>query len=71
MTRGGWKDEDLHFRLVDSPPSYAYTTDGPVRYAVVANDNGVLGYLWASNRAVLPVMTRSTQRSPGSRTCDR
>ncbi|GAA2832221.1 hypothetical protein GCM10010441_66040 [Kitasatospora paracochleata] len=40
--------EDLSFTLVDGPPEYPNSTDGPVEYVVVANTVGVVGYLWAS-----------------------
>lgn len=48
MTGGGYRDEDLQFRPVDNPMSYGREATGPVRYCVVANDDGVIGYLWAS-----------------------
>ncbi|HEU5475301.1 MAG TPA: hypothetical protein VFV67_32060 [Actinophytocola sp.] len=49
MTGDGWKTEDLQPRVVAGPPSYERTTDKPVRYVAVANDAGVLGYLWAAD----------------------
>lgn len=49
MTGGGYRDEDLEFKPVSGPPRYRNTASGPVRYAVVANRDGVIGYLWASD----------------------
>jgi hypothetical protein len=49
MTGDGWKTEDLQPRVVDAPPHYGYTTGNPVRHVSVANDDGVLGYLWAAD----------------------
>ncbi|WP_159037344.1 hypothetical protein [Streptomyces specialis] len=34
---------------MDSDEHYAFTTEQPVRYVQVANDDGVLGYLWISD----------------------
>ncbi|MFB4308704.1 hypothetical protein [Actinomadura sp. GTD37] len=44
----GWGP--LHFEL---PPGYDLTTDGPVRYLPVVQDDIVLGYLWAGGAAAL------------------
>jgi len=49
MTGGGYRDEDLEFKPVAGPPRYGNTASGPVRYVVVANQDGVIGYLWASD----------------------
>jgi hypothetical protein len=49
MTGGGYRDEDLEFKPVSGPPRYASTASGPVRYVVVANQEGVIGYLWAAD----------------------
>src|SRR4051794_6095617 len=49
MTGGGYRDEDLQFKPVNPRPRYANTANGPVRYLAVANQNGVIGYLWASD----------------------
>jgi len=46
-TGGGYRDEDLEFKPVSGPQRYGYTASGPVRYVVVANQDGVIGYLWA------------------------
>lgn len=51
MTGGGYRDEDMQFKVVAGPPLYRNTADGPVRYVVVANEDGVLGYLWVSDPA--------------------
>ena len=42
--------DDLEMSLVPGGPTdYAESTDGPVRYVTVANDEGfVIGYLWAA-----------------------
>lgn len=45
----GYRDEDVQFKVVDGPPLYRNTAEGPVRYVVVANGDGVLGYLWISD----------------------
>ncbi|MGL5819020.1 MAG: ADP-ribosyltransferase [Phycicoccus sp.] len=42
-------DRDLRPRIVFSPEAYAYSTDQPVEYVVVGNDDGTLGYLWAAD----------------------
>ncbi|MGW3041573.1 hypothetical protein ACWC9T_16385 [Kitasatospora sp. NPDC001159] len=41
--------EDMQLRVLEGGPvDYSYSTDKPVEYAAVANDEGdVLGYLWA------------------------
>jgi hypothetical protein len=49
MTGGGYRNEDLEFKPVSGPPRYGHTASGPVRYVVVANQDGVIGYLWASD----------------------
>ena len=49
MTGGGYREEDLEFRPVSGPPRYGHTASGPVRYVVIANQDGVIGYLWASD----------------------
>jgi hypothetical protein len=51
MTGAGYRDEDMQFRRVAGPPLYQHTAEGPVRYVVVANEDGVLGYLWVSDAA--------------------
>jgi hypothetical protein len=49
-TGGGYRDEDLEFKTVPGGPArYGYAAGGPVRYAVIANQDGVLGYLWGSD----------------------
>jgi hypothetical protein len=48
-TGGGYRDEDLEFKPVSGPARYGFKASGPVRYVVVANQDGVLGYLWASD----------------------
>lgn len=49
MTGGGYRDEDVQFKQVSGPDDYGRAATGPVRYVVVANADGVLGYLWASD----------------------
>lgn len=39
----------LEFKLVRGPEEYGYTAESTVRYVVVANKAGILGYLWASD----------------------
>jgi hypothetical protein len=49
-TGGGYRDEDLEFKPVPGGPArYGSAARGPVRYVVVANQDGVIGYLWASD----------------------
>lgn len=48
-TGGGYRDEDLEFTPVSGRPRYANAAGGPVRYMAVANAEGVIGYLWASD----------------------
>lgn len=47
----GYRDEDMQFKVVDGPPLYRNTADGPVHYVVLANDDGVLGYLWCNDQS--------------------
>ncbi|GAB3121042.1 hypothetical protein [Glaciibacter psychrotolerans] len=42
----GWKNEDLHFTVVDEPPRYGERIDGPLRYVTVAAGSQPVGYLW-------------------------
>ncbi len=54
MASDGWDSprlsEDLQLiPLSGGPQDYSNTVDGPVVYVTVANDNGVLGYLWAGD----------------------
>ena len=51
MTSDGWDSprlsEDLELRpLSGGPQDYASTTDQPVSHVAVANEAGLLGYLW-------------------------
>lgn len=40
--------EDVEFRPVSGPERYTHSTDKPIQYFTVANDqDGVIGYLWA------------------------
>jgi hypothetical protein len=41
--------EPIEFNIMSGPPHYAYTTERPVRWVEVANESGLLGYLWASD----------------------
>lgn len=42
--------EPLQFEEVAGPPRYARSTDKPVQYVTVANQQGaVLGYVWAND----------------------
>lgn len=41
--------ESLHFQRVGGPEDYAYTAQSPVRYVAVANQAGLLGYLWGAD----------------------
>ncbi|MFI6449501.1 hypothetical protein [Kitasatospora sp. NPDC050543] len=48
----GWTSErlseDMQFRVAEGGPvNYTYRTDRAVEYVAVANDDGLLGYLWA------------------------
>lgn len=43
-------EDDVCFRQVDGPPSYARNTDGPVAYLSVADRTGtVIGHVWAND----------------------
>jgi hypothetical protein len=49
-TGGGYRDEDLEFKPVPGGPArYGNAATGPVRYVVIANQDGVIGYLWGSD----------------------
>lgn len=41
--------EPLQFKVVGGPEDYGDTAESTVRYVVVANRSGVLGYLWAAD----------------------
>lgn len=44
--------EDLQFTpAAGGPRDYANTTDKPLHYAEVANERGVIGYLWAADES--------------------
>lgn len=45
----GRTTEDLHLEVVEGPADYAYTAQSKVRYVAVANQAGLLGYLWGSD----------------------
>jgi len=51
MNGGGYRDVDMEFKPVSGPASYGNKADGPVQYVLVANGDGVLGYLWFSDQA--------------------
>jgi hypothetical protein len=41
--------EPLQFKVVGGPEDYGDTGDSTIRYVVVANSAGILGYLWAAD----------------------
>jgi hypothetical protein len=41
--------EPLQFKAVGGPEDYGDTGDSTIRYVVVANSAGILGYLWAAD----------------------
>jgi hypothetical protein len=56
MASDGWDSprlsEDLQLKAAPGGPrEYAFKADGPVEYVTVANEDGVLGYLWANDAA--------------------
>lgn len=46
---GGPLSEDLHPTIVYSPPDYEARCSGPVKYVLIGNPLGVVGFLWASD----------------------
>ncbi|HEY0640176.1 MAG TPA: hypothetical protein VGD67_21310 [Pseudonocardiaceae bacterium] len=49
--KGSVRERAMDHRTVDGLATYRFTADGPVQYVLVAGDEGVLGYLWASDDA--------------------
>lgn len=56
----------MQFRRVSGPPLYQHTAEGPVRYVVVANEDGVLGYLWVPLDSGSPMTGRIVTGSEGT-----
>lgn len=58
--------DDLRPELVDGPSNYKWRANGPVQYVVVANMEGILGFLWASDAEGAAGYVTRVEMSPDS-----